>query len=73
MGIISINATDASMSYRFPFTTVSVATAKIAEQILKEVARMEREKSFDLKSVQLTPKLHNPETILKWKGKEVCV
>lgn len=73
MGIISINATDASISYRFPFTTVSVATAKIAEQILKEVARMEREKSFDLKSVQLTPKLHNPETILKWKGKEVCV
>lgn len=73
MGIISTNATDASMSYRFPFTTVSVATAKIAEQILKEVARMEREKSFDLKSVRLTPKLHNPETILKWKGKEVCV
>ena len=73
MGIISINATNTSMNYRFPFTTVSSATRKIAEQILKEIARMEREKSFDLKSVRLTPKLHNPETLLKRKGKEICV
>ena len=73
MGIISINATDASMSYRFPFTTVSVATGIIAEHIVKEIARMEREKSFDLKSVRLTPKLHTTGNLLKWKGKVVCV
>ncbi len=73
MEIISLNATGSRMNYRFPFTTLSVATEGIATRILEEISRMEREKTTDLKPIRIPPFIHTQETVYQKKGSYRCI
>lgn len=73
MGIISLNGSNTSMSYRFPFTTVSAATEELAAKILETVSAAERGRLAALEPVGVVPKFHNIETLYRKKGNGKCV
>ena len=72
MGIISLNASNTSMNYRIPFTTISAATEELATKILETVAATDNGTLRTLKPIRITPGIHNIETLYKKKGHETC-
>ncbi len=63
IGIISLNGSNISMNYHFPFTVVSSATKGIAMQIIRSVLDVESGRKTSVGQIRIKPDVLNRESL----------